>query len=83
MTMEDWASRLDQFLAFDDWDILKGTGNISTDKAKKYAEGEFDKFRLIQDMAYESDFDRLLKESEKKSRMVEMTNHRGAERMPN
>ncbi len=66
MTMENWASRLDQFLAFDDRDILKGTGNISTDQAKKFAEDEFDKFRLIQDTAYESDFDRLLKEYEKK-----------------
>ena len=64
MTMEDWASRLDQFLAFDDREILTGPGNVSTDQAKKYAEDEFEKFRIIQDKVFESDFDRLLKESE-------------------
>ncbi|MBN1165982.1 MAG: virulence RhuM family protein [Methanospirillaceae archaeon] len=66
MTMEDWASRLDQFLSFDDREILIRAGDISTDQAKKYAEDEFEKFRLIQDKVYESDFDRLLKESENK-----------------
>lgn len=67
MTMEDWASRLDQFLTFDDREILTGPGNVSTDQAKKYVECEFQKFRLIQDRAFESDFDRLLKESEKRN----------------
>ena len=66
MTMKDWASRLDQFLAFDDREILTGPGKITTDQAKKYAENEFEKFRLIQDKVFESDFDRLLKESEKR-----------------
>ena len=67
MTMEDWGSRLDQFLTFDDREILTGPGNVSTDQAKKYVKCEFEKFRLIQDRAFESDFDRLLKESEKRN----------------
>lgn len=66
MTMEDWASRLDQFLTFDDREILIGPGKITAEQAKKYAEDEFEKFRIIQDKVFESDFDRLLKESEKR-----------------
>lgn len=47
MTMEDWASRLDQFLAFDDREVLNGNGNISTEQAKKNSEDEFEKLRLV------------------------------------
>ena len=64
MTMEDWASRLEKFIAFDDREILTGAGTTSNEQAKKYAEDEFEKFRFIQDKVFESDFDRLLKDSE-------------------
>jgi hypothetical protein len=61
MTMEDWATRLDQFLAFDDRAILTNAGSISADVAKARAESEFEKFRPVQDKAFESDFDAEVK----------------------
>lgn len=57
MTMEDWAKRLDQFLAFDDREILTNAGKISAEVAKAHAESEFEKFRPVQDAAFVSDFD--------------------------
>jgi hypothetical protein len=61
MTMEDWAKRLDKFLEFDERDILKNAGKISAKIAKDHAESEFEKFRIIQDRLFESDFDREIK----------------------
>ncbi|MDL2328370.1 virulence RhuM family protein [Desulfosarcina sp. OttesenSCG-928-A07] len=57
MTMEDWATRLDAFLAFDDHEILQDAGKISAALAKKHAENEFEKYRPIQDRLFVSDFD--------------------------
>lgn len=62
MTMEDWAKRLDIFLNADDLPILDSKGEVSFEQAKQFAESEFEKFRVIQDRTFESDFDRLLKE---------------------
>ena len=62
MTMEDWAKRLDQFLAFDDREILQNAGRISAQVARDHAESEFEKYRIIQDRLFESDFDREVKE---------------------
>ena len=62
MTMEDWASRLDKFLEFDEREILQNAGKISTQIAKDHAESEFEKYRVSQDRLFESDFDRLVKE---------------------
>lgn len=59
MTMEDWAGRIDRFLLADDRDILKDAGKISMEIAKSHAESEFEKYRVVQDRLYESDFDRL------------------------
>lgn len=61
MTMEDWAKRLDVFLNSDDLPILEGKGKIRFDEAKLYAETEFEKYRVIQDKKFESDFDKLIK----------------------
>ena len=61
MTMEDWAKRLDAFLAFDDRAILANAGQISADVAKAHAESEFEKYRIIQDRLFVSDFDRDVK----------------------
>jgi hypothetical protein len=61
MTMEDWAKRLDMFLEFDDREILKNAGKITAKIAKAFAETEFEKYRIIQDRLYESDFDKILK----------------------
>lgn len=61
MTMEDWAKRLDIFLQADDREILTDAGRISAQIAKEHAESEFEKYRIIQDKLFESDFDKQLK----------------------
>ena len=60
MTMEDWAKRLDIFLMADDREILTDAGSITAEIAKAHAEIEFEKYRIIQDRLYESDYDRFL-----------------------
>ncbi|NCC23378.1 MAG: cell filamentation protein Fic [Alphaproteobacteria bacterium] len=60
MTMEDWAKRLDLFLEFDEREILQDAGRVTAALAKTFAESEFEKFRIIQDRTFESDFDREL-----------------------
>lgn len=61
MTMEDWATRLDKFLEFDERDVLQNAGKISAKIAKDHAESEFEKYRIIQDRLFESDFDKEIK----------------------
>lgn len=60
MTMEDWAKRIDRYLLADDRDLLKDAGKISMAIAKEHAESEFEKYRIVQDKLFESDFDKLL-----------------------
>ena len=60
MTMEDWAKRLDIYLQADDLKVLKDAGKISAQLAKMHAETEFEKYRVVQDRLYQSDFDRYL-----------------------
>lgn len=60
MSMEDWAKRLDGFLEFNEHEILTGPGRISHEQAKLHAETEFEKYRIIQDRLFRSDFDRFL-----------------------
>jgi hypothetical protein len=62
MTMEDWAKRLDAFLAFDEREILQNAGRISADAAKQHAESEFEKYRVVQEQLLRTDFDRELEE---------------------
>ena len=62
MTMEDWAKRLDIYLQADDLEVLKDAGKISAQLAKMHAETEFEKYRVVQDRLYQSDFDRYLEE---------------------
>ena len=59
MTMEDWAKRIDKFLDATNRDILQGAGSITAEYAKQYAESEFEKYRVIQDRLFRSDFDLL------------------------
>ena len=61
MSMQDWARRLDGFLEFNGNEILIGAGKISHEQAKIHAETEFEKYRIIQDRLYESDFDRFMR----------------------
>ncbi len=60
MTMADWASKLDAFLQFNDAEILQDRGKVTAAIAKAFAESEFEKYRVLQDKSYQSDFDRLV-----------------------
>ena len=60
MTMEDWEKRLNGFLQLWDKEILKDAGKVSAVLAKKHAESEFEKYRIVQDRLYKSDFDKFL-----------------------
>ena len=72
MSIEDWARRLNAFLQFDEREILQDAGTISAKIAKEHGEGEFAKYRIIQDRLFESDFDREIKKIEKsKSKLGE------------
>ncbi len=62
MTMEDWAKRLDAFLEFTERDILQNSGKVSAEVARAHAESEFEKYRIVQDRLFESDFDRVIKQ---------------------
>lgn len=64
MTMEDWATRIDKFLEGDDRPILDDAGRVSAEYAKEFAETEFEKYRVIQDRLFQSDFDRLINEDD-------------------
>jgi hypothetical protein len=63
MTMADWAEKIDAFLKFNDAEILSDKGKVTAEIAKTFAESEFEKYRVIQDSLYKSDFDKLMEES--------------------
>ena len=60
MTMEDWAKRIDAYLNSDERPLLEGTGSVSHEDAVLHAETEFEKYRIVQDRLFQSDFDRFL-----------------------
>jgi len=60
LAMSDWVEKLDSFIKFNDYDILKGKGKVSSKAAKTFAEREYSKFRIIQDIEFKSDFDKLV-----------------------
>jgi len=64
MTMEDWAKRLDMFLEFADRNILADSGKVTAEIARDHAESEFEKYRIVQDRLFESDFDKAVKQIE-------------------
>jgi len=64
ITMQDWETRLNRFIAATDREILQDPGKVTAEIAKAHAESEFDKYRIVQDRLFESDFDRMLKEIE-------------------
>ena len=64
MSMEDWAKRLDGFLEFNGNELLMGPGKVSAEQAKLHAETEFEKYRIIQDRLFMSDYDKYLLELE-------------------
>ena len=62
MTMQDWETRLNRFIAATDREILQDAGKVTAEIAKAHAESEFEKYRITQDRLFESDFDRVLKQ---------------------
>ena len=74
MSMEDWAKRLDGFLEFNGTEILMGAGKISAEQAKLHAETEFEKYRIIQDKLFLSDYDKFMLELEEQVKDVSKNN---------
>jgi hypothetical protein len=68
MTMEDWAKRIDIYLQADDLEVLKDAGKITAEIAKTKAETEFEKYRVIQDRLFMSDYDKYLLELEESAK---------------
>ena len=62
VTMQDWETRLNRFMEAADRDVLQDAGKVTAEIAKAHAESEFEKYRIVQDRLFESDFDRLLKQ---------------------
>ncbi len=65
MTMQDWSKKLNAFLEFNEHEILQNAGKVTATIAKEFAISEFEKYRVIQDKSYKSDFDILIQELEK------------------
>jgi hypothetical protein len=63
MTMQDWETRLNRFLAATDREVLQDAGKVTAEIAKAHTESEFEKYRVVQDRLFESDFDRMLDET--------------------
>ena len=63
MTMSDWETRLNGFLTLWDRAVLQDSGKISAELAKLHAETEFEKYRIIQDRLYKSDFDQFIEDN--------------------
>ena len=68
MTMQDWAGKLDAFLQFNERDLLDHPGKVTAEIAKAFAESEFEKYRIVQDRLFESDFDRAIKQLPKEGK---------------
>jgi len=64
MTMADWEERLGGFLKLWDREILQDAGKVSAEIAKAHADSEFEKYRIVQDRLFESDFDKVVKRIE-------------------
>lgn len=71
MTMKDWAGKLNAFLQFNEKDILTNAGKVSQAIAKSFAESEFEKYRIVQDKLFESDFDKAIKKLEDPQKKIE------------
>jgi hypothetical protein len=67
MTMEDWSSKLNVFLQFNNRELLDNPGKVTQEIAKAFAESQFEKYRIVQDRLFESDFDKMIKELEDKN----------------
>ena len=66
MCMADWVAKLDAFLAFNEYEVLTNAGSVSTEVAKRLAEERYATFRVQQDRAFESDFEKEIKRIEQR-----------------
>ena len=64
MTMQDWEARLNRFIEATDRKVLQDAGKVTAEIAKAHAESEFEKYRIVQDRLFASDFDRVVKQIE-------------------
>jgi hypothetical protein len=62
--MQDWETRLNRFIAATDREILQDAGKVTVEIAKAHSESEFERYRIVQDRLFESDFDRIVKQIE-------------------
>ena len=62
MTMQDWETRLNRFIAATDREVLQDAGKVTAEIAQAHAESEFEKYRVLQDRFFESDFDQMIKQ---------------------
>ncbi len=67
MTMQDWENRLNRFIEATDREVLQDAGKVTAEIAKAHAESEFEKYRIVQDRLFESDFDRMVRLVSKKA----------------
>jgi hypothetical protein len=65
MTMQDWETRLNRFLDATDREVLHDAGKVTAEIAKAHPESEFEKYRIVQDRLFESDFDRVVAETKR------------------
>jgi hypothetical protein len=65
MTMQDWEVRLNRFIEATDRDVLQDAGKVTAEIARAHAESEFEKYRIVQDRLFESDFDKLVQQQDK------------------
>ena len=70
MTMQDWEFRLNRFIEATDRDVLQDPGKISAEIAKAHAMSEFEKYRIVQDRLFESDFDKVIKQIEASNKPI-------------
>ena len=70
LTMQDWETRLNRFIGMFEYGVLKDAGKVSAEIAKLHAETEFEKYRIIQDRIFMSDFDRYMLELEEQTKKM-------------
>ncbi|SCX62376.1 RhuM family protein [Nitrosospira sp. Nsp1] len=75
MRMEDWAEKLDGFLKFNAYEVLENFGSVKTESARKHAASEYEKFRIIQDQEFKSDFDKVVDAIKIKKRLPKPENN--------
>ncbi|MBB3835952.1 hypothetical protein FHR55_004216 [Xanthomonas arboricola] len=69
MTMQDWETRLNRFIEATDRQVLQDAGRVTAEIAKAHAESEFEKYRIVQDQHFLSDFDRVLQQLDSEDRL--------------